>query len=205
MTAGLVRRARTACATVAWGAWGMVRPRRLRGAGRRSRVALQPGSFVPDIKPEVYLAPWRSAVDYLAAWRESPFLGSASFDVGLAPVAFVVAGLDALGAAAEVTTRLVRVALLVVGALGARQFVRSVSRDRRRVPDGVVAAIAYVANPYVIVAGSTMAILLPWALLPWFGHGGSGRAAPSGCLASSTHRRSRVRGDDRHQRRCGSS
>ena len=98
MTAGLVRRARGACATVAWGAWGMVRPRRLRGAGRRSRVALQPGSFVPDIKPEVYLAPWRSAVDYLAAWRESPFLGSASFDVGLAPVAFVVAGLDALGA-----------------------------------------------------------------------------------------------------------
>ena len=61
-----------------------------------------PGSFVPDIKPEVYLAPWRSAVDYLAAWREDPFLGSASFDVGLAPVAFVAAGLDVLGAPPEV-------------------------------------------------------------------------------------------------------
>ena len=28
-------------------------------------------------------------------------------------------------------------------------------------------AVAYVANPYVIVAGSTLAILLPYAFLPW--------------------------------------
>ena len=42
------------------------------------------------------------------------------------------------------------------------------SRDREARAGRVVAAIAYVANPYVIVAGSTMAILLPWALLPWF-------------------------------------
>jgi arabinofuranan 3-O-arabinosyltransferase len=127
-----------------------------------------PGSFVPDIKPEVYLAPWRSAVDYLAAWREDPFLGSASFDVGLAPVAFVIAGLDVLGAPPEVAVRLFRVALLVVGALGARQFVRYVSNDQATRAGRVVAAVAYVANPYVVVAGSTLAILLPWALLPWF-------------------------------------
>ena len=127
-----------------------------------------PESFVPDIKPEVYLAPWRSAVDYLAAWREDPFLGSASFDVGLAPVAFVVAGLDALGASPEVAVRLIRVALLIVGALGARQFVRYVSDDRATRAGRVVAAIAYVANPYVVVAGSTLPILLPWAMLPWF-------------------------------------
>ncbi|HEU0213225.1 MAG TPA: alpha-(1-_3)-arabinofuranosyltransferase family protein [Jiangellaceae bacterium] len=127
-----------------------------------------PGSFVPDIKPEVYLAPWRSAVDYLAAWREGPFLGSASFDVGLAPVALLVAGLDALGAEPAVAVRLLRLALLVVGALGARAFVRSVSNDRLTRAGRVVAAVAYVANPYVVVAGSTLAILLPWALLPWF-------------------------------------
>src|ERR687897_2949672 len=127
-----------------------------------------PGSFVPDIKPEVYLAPWRSAVDYLAAWREDPFLGSASFDVGLAPVAFVIAGLDVLGAPPEVAVRLFRVTLLVVGALGARQFVRYVSNDQATRAGRVVAAVAYVANPYVVVAGSTLAILLPWALLPWF-------------------------------------
>jgi hypothetical protein len=30
-----------------------------------------------------------------------------------------------------------------------------------------VAGTAFVANPYTVVAGSTQAILLPWAVLPW--------------------------------------
>jgi len=169
MTAGLFRRARGLPAPLLRGGHGEWFALAVFATLAAAAVWLSsPGSFVPDIKPEVYLAPWRSAVDYLSAWREDPFLGSASFDVGLAPVAVVVAGLDALGAVPEVTVRLVRVALLVVGALGARQFVRSVSRDRATRAGRVVAAIAYVANPYVIVAGSTLAILLPWALLPWF-------------------------------------
>src|SRR5918994_1884841 len=124
MTAGLHRRAGGLLGPVLRGARGEWLALAIfvvlaNAAGWLSR----PGSFVPDIKPEVYLAPWRSAVDYLAAWRDDPFLGSASFDVGLGPVAFVVACLDVLGAPPEVAVRLFRVALLVVGTLGARQFV----------------------------------------------------------------------------------
>ena len=33
------------------------------------------GSFVADTKPELYLAPWRSAAAYLSAWQADPQLG----------------------------------------------------------------------------------------------------------------------------------
>ena len=33
------------------------------------------GSFVVDTKPELYLAPWRSAAAYLSAWQANPQLG----------------------------------------------------------------------------------------------------------------------------------
>ncbi|HEX6920267.1 MAG TPA: alpha-(1-_3)-arabinofuranosyltransferase family protein, partial [Actinomycetes bacterium] len=63
-----------------------------------------------------------------------------------------------------------RLFLLTVGAWGARRLYRQVAGEQDGVSGAtgrVAVAVAYVANPYVLVAGSTLAILLPWAFLPW--------------------------------------
>ncbi|MEP6762362.1 MAG: hypothetical protein ABJA93_13485, partial [Sporichthyaceae bacterium] len=39
------------------------------------------GVLVVDIKPEVYLAPWRSFRAYLSPWEADPQLGFPSFNV----------------------------------------------------------------------------------------------------------------------------
>ena len=147
------------------------------------------GSFVVDTKPELYLAPWRSAAAYLSAWQANPQLGFPSFNVGLAPVAAAVGLIQAAGIPPELSVRVLRLLLLVLGSLGAARLYRALRPGtippappapsapsapapravRRRLgPLGpLVAGTVFVANPYVVVAGTTQAILLPWALLPW--------------------------------------
>ena len=124
------------------------------------------GSFAVDTKPELYLAPWRSAAAYLSAWQANPQLGFPSFNVGLAPVAAAVGLIQAVGIPPELSVRVLRLLLFAVGSLGAARLYRTL----RPGPDPLgplVAGTVFVANPYVVVAGTTQAILLPWALLPW--------------------------------------
>jgi arabinofuranan 3-O-arabinosyltransferase len=130
------------------------------------------GSFVVDTKPELYLAPWRSAAAYLSAWQANPQLGFPSFNVGLAPVAAAVGLIQAVGIPPELSVRVLRLLLFAVGSLGAARLYRALRPSTEPLaplaPLGpLVAGIVFVANPYVVVAGATQAILLPWALLPW--------------------------------------
>jgi len=127
------------------------------------------GSFAVDTKPELYFAPWRSAAAYLSAWQANPQLGLPSFNVGLAPVAVAVGLIQAVGVSPALSVRVLRLLLLVLGSWGAARLYCALRRDGRRGdPVGpVVAGAVFVANPYIVVAGATQAILLPWALLPW--------------------------------------
>ncbi|HZB51326.1 MAG TPA: alpha-(1-_3)-arabinofuranosyltransferase family protein, partial [Mycobacteriales bacterium] len=125
------------------------------------------GSFTVDTKPELYHAPWRSAVAYLSAWQGDPQLGFPSFNVGLAPVAVVVGLIQAVGVPAALSVRVLRLLLLVLGSWGAARLYRAVRRDGDTTIGPLVAGTVFVANPYLVVAGATQPILLPWALLPW--------------------------------------
>lgn len=153
------------------------------------------GVFTPDTKPEIYLQPAQTAARFASAWLDTPTLGIANYNVGVAPVAAVFALPDALGVPAWVAMRFVRASLLVLAGWGALRLWRrlwlaetpgagaqpsgakssaAAPRDSSQPPtDGVLragslaAGIAYAANPYVIVGGGTLPTLLPYALLPW--------------------------------------
>jgi arabinofuranan 3-O-arabinosyltransferase len=126
------------------------------------------GSFATDAKPELYFAPWRSAAAYLSSWQEDPQLGVPSFNVGLVPVAVVVGLIQAAGFSAAASVRVLRLLLLVIGALGAARLYRALRPAGERDGAGpLVAAVVFTANPYLVVAGATQAILLPWAFFPW--------------------------------------
>jgi arabinofuranan 3-O-arabinosyltransferase len=132
------------------------------------------GAVAPDTRPELYLAPARTLLGALSAWRPDPYLGQPNFDAGTAPVALAVTVLRALGADAWLAVRLWRALLLGVAAWGAVRLFHEVAgggdaaTGRRSNPAGrVAAAVLYVANPYVVVAGATNPVLLPYALAPW--------------------------------------
>ena len=125
------------------------------------------GVFNPDIKPEVYLAPARSLLNYLSAWQSSPELGFPNFNVGLAPVTAVVAVLRLLGLDVDLSARVLRLTLLTLGSIGAARLARRLLPAPVPGWAALAAAVVFVANPYVVVAGSTLAILWPLALLPW--------------------------------------
>ena len=82
-------------------------------------------------------------------------------------MAAVVWCLRALGAEPWLAVRLWRLALLLVGAWGIRRYLGALLGHRLTVGSRLLATAFWVANPYVIVAGSTTPILLPYALLPW--------------------------------------
>lgn len=124
------------------------------------------GTFTTDIKPEVYLAPGAMLGDYLSAWTFSPYLGGPNFNTGLAPVVAVLGLLSGLGLSPEPLFKVFHLALWVVAAAGARTLVRTLD-PRVGWVGGLAAAIVYVANPYAVTAGSTLAVLLPMAFLPW--------------------------------------
>ncbi|MDQ1601358.1 MAG: arabinofuranan 3-O-arabinosyltransferase, partial [Actinomycetota bacterium] len=125
------------------------------------------GSLAIDIKPELYLAPGRMVRFFANPWQESPQLGWPSFNVGLAPVPAVVAGLQALGLSPVLSMRVLRIVLYTVAGWGLARLHRSLSADGGTPASRAAAAVAYVANPYAVVGGSTLAVLLPYALLPW--------------------------------------
>lgn len=124
------------------------------------------GHFYTDIKPEVYLAPGRMIRQYLSAWTSTPHLGSPNFNVGLVPVLLVTGALRGIGLSPEWTFKVLHFALWLATAWG------TVRLTRRLVPRagryaGLIAGVLVLANPYTIQAGSTLAIALPMALLPW--------------------------------------
>lgn len=124
------------------------------------------GEFNTDIKPEVYLDPWRTAGSYLSAWLPSPYLGSPNFNVGLVPVLAVVGVLRSVGLSPEWAFKVFHLGLWLVAAWGASRLLRELTpRISRWAALG--AGVFYLANPYTVQAGSTLAISLPLALLPW--------------------------------------
>ena len=88
------------------------------------------GVLAPDIKPEIYMAPWREAEALSRAWRESPKLGEPNFNVGLFPVAGLVGVIQQFGIGADLSMRLLRFALLLLGEVGRGPLLRHSSPDR---------------------------------------------------------------------------
>src|SRR5262245_30236797 len=131
------------------------------------------GWFTPDTRPELYQAPGRALRVALSTWKADPNLGQPNFDTGTAPMALVLMGIRALGASPWLAERVWRALLLVVAGAGAVLLyhwivVRNDSTGPRHAAAGRVAAgLVYIAKPYVVVAGATTPILLPYAVLPW--------------------------------------
>lgn len=122
------------------------------------------GVFFPDVKPEIYLAPARSVTNWASSWQADPQLGVPSFNVGLAPVGVVTWVLD-LFMSPWLSARVLRLLLYTLAAFGAAVLARRTVSGRPGV--GLAAAVAYLANPYAVVAGATLPVLWPYALLPW--------------------------------------
>jgi len=129
------------------------------------------GLIAPDTKPHLYLAPARTLRAALSTWRPDPYLGQPSLDAGVAPVALVMLVVHSLGVPPWLLIRLWRALLLLVAGVGAALLYQRVAGGRgagRAHPAGrVTAAVLYVVNPYVVVAGASTPVLLPYALLPW--------------------------------------
>lgn len=129
------------------------------------------GILTPDTKPEIFLAPAQTAARFASSWLDTPNLGTPNYNVGIVPVAAVFSIFDAVGMPAWLIMRLWRIALLIVAAWGARLVLREVMGDaanqRGAAVAPVAAAVAYAANPYIIVGGATTPTILPYALLPW--------------------------------------
>ena len=124
------------------------------------------GTFNTDIKPEIYWAPWRTAGSYLHAWISSPYLGSPNFNVGVVPVLLVTGVLRSIGLSPEWTFKVFHLGLWLIAAWGANRLLRELSPKVSRW-SALAAGVLYLANPYTVQAGSTLAIALPLAFLPW--------------------------------------
>jgi arabinofuranan 3-O-arabinosyltransferase len=130
-------------------------------------VVTDAGWFTPDTKPEVYLAPVRTLARTLSTWDADPHLGQPNFQTGLFPVTVAVSAIHALGLPAWVVLRVWRALLLLVAGLGAVRLFRLLAGEHATPAGRVAVAAVYVANPYVVVAGATTPVLVPYALLPW--------------------------------------
>ncbi len=126
------------------------------------------GTFTPDTRPDLYQDPGRFLASSVQAWvGGASGLGQSNFNAGAAPVALVVWVIRALGAPAWLAVRLWRLLLIGVAAWGIRRYLGALYGPRLSVAGRVVVTVFWVANPYIIVAGNTTPILLPYALLPW--------------------------------------
>lgn len=124
------------------------------------------GVLTPDTKPELYLNPSRMLGRELSSWRPVPALGSPNYHPGIAPITALVWGIQQLGAAPWLSQRLLAILLTLLAAAGGGLLVSHLTGRRDLVP--VTAGIAYALHPYAIVAGATLPIRLPHAILPWF-------------------------------------
>ena len=127
----------------------------------------QHGLFTPDIKPEVYLNPLERLRLDLSSWLPDPALGTANYNLGLAPLDAVSALIQQAGLSPEATVRMLRFPLYAVAGWGALRVFREVSDDSDLASGRVATAVAYVCVPYAVVGASSMAALLPYALFPW--------------------------------------
>ena len=126
------------------------------------------GVFTPDTRPDLYQNPAAFLRSTVQAWvGGSSGLGQGNFNAGAAPVAAVVWLIRTLGAPAWLAVRVWRLVVLLIGAWGIRRYLGALMGRRLSVQARVLATVFWVVNPYVIVAGSTTPILLPYALLPW--------------------------------------
>jgi len=125
------------------------------------------GRFIPDTKPQLYQAPGRELLNDLSAWQPNPYLGLPNFNTGQAPLDLLIWAIRSLGSPAWLTVRIWRAALLLVAGWGAVRLLRRVAGDDATPVARIAVAVAYVANPYVIVSGAVTPILLPYAVLPW--------------------------------------
>ena len=126
------------------------------------------GLFAPDTKPQLYFAPGRTLIQSLHSWL--PSLGQAgepNVDTGLAPVAAVVWVIRSLGASAWVAMRIMRLIMYFVAGWGIRRWFGAITEGRTNRAGRLAITVFYVANPFVIVSGSTLPEMLPYALLPW--------------------------------------
>lgn len=124
------------------------------------------GHFHTDIKPEVYVTPGRMLQQYLSSWSTTPYLGAANFNVGLVPVLVWTSLLRLIGLSPEMTFKVFHFVLWVIGAWGAGRLLRHLLPKVS--PWSVfVTSVVFLANPYTITGGSTLAIALPMCLLPW--------------------------------------
>jgi arabinofuranan 3-O-arabinosyltransferase len=131
-------------------------------------VATRWGVFTPDTRPDLYQDPGGFLSSTVQAWVDGASgLGQGNFNSGAAPVAVVVWVIRTLGAPPWLALRLWRLLLLLVGAWGIRRYLEALMGRRLTAAGRLVATAFWVANPYVVVAGSTTPILLPYALLPW--------------------------------------
>ena len=130
-------------------------------------IGADQGWFTPDTKPEVYLAPVRTLLRTLSTWDPDPHLGQPNFQTGLLPVSLAISAIDALGLPAWLVPRVWRTLLLLVAGWGAVRLFHLLAAERSSAAGRVTAAAVYVANPYVVVAGATTPVLVPYALLPW--------------------------------------
>lgn len=124
------------------------------------------GHFHTDIKPEVYVSPDRMLPQYLSAWSTTPSLGAPNFNVGLVPVLVWTALLRAIGLSPEMTFKVFHFILWVLGAWGASRLLRELS-PKVSPWAAFATAVVFLANPYTVTGGSTLAIALPMCLLPW--------------------------------------
>jgi arabinofuranan 3-O-arabinosyltransferase len=130
-------------------------------------IGASQGWFTPDTKPEVYLAPVRTLARTLSTWDPDPHLGQPNFQTGLLPVSLATSAIDALGLPAWLVPRVWRTLLLLAAGWGAVRLFHLLAGERSSAAGRVTAAAVYVANPYVVVAGATTPVLVPYALLPW--------------------------------------
>jgi hypothetical protein len=131
-------------------------------------IATRAGLFTPDTRPDLYQQPGRFLADTLSAWvGGATGLGQANFNAGTAPVAALMWVIRSLGASPWLAVRIWRLLLLLVGAWGIRRYLGALLGARLTPAGRLLATAFWVANPYVIVAGSTTPILLPYVLLPW--------------------------------------
>jgi arabinofuranan 3-O-arabinosyltransferase len=121
----------------------------------------------PDWVPQLYLAPVKTFMAALSSWRAEPFLGQPNIHAGLAPTAALISLIRLLGAPAWVAIRVFRILMLVAGGWGAMRLFDRLGGGSSGPVGRVTVAVAYAANPFVIVAGSWMPTLLPYALFPW--------------------------------------
>lgn len=130
-------------------------------------IGLRAGSLEVDARPELYLRPWSTLLTSLSTWQESPTLGQASTRVGLAPIAGLSSLLHLVGIPPWLVVRLIRWTLLCAAGAGAGVLARAILGETAGRLAPRLAGAAYLLNPYVVVAGASLPVIWPYALLPW--------------------------------------